>query len=102
AVPHPAIPPALPYTPLFRSHACHARPVEQRLGRVEARVVVVERPHELRDGWRRRGCRDVWEFDAQRLRDIPTTPPTPAVPELVGDRKSTRLNSSHVSISYAV
>src|SRR5690606_40363073 len=33
---------------------------------------------------------------------VPNDPTTPATPAPVQDRKSTRLNSSHVKISYAV
>src|SRR5207249_10814127 len=44
------------------------------------------------------GIADVLARRAARIGEQPAT----CVEDLVGDRKSTRLNSSHVSISYAV
>src|SRR5688572_32070802 len=66
--------PLFPYTTLFRSVGCCVR----RLGR-RVRLLPVVHPT-LPDRAR----------DRRRLRDLP------------GDRKSTRLNSSHSQISYAV
>src|SRR5699024_11858153 len=40
--------------------------------------------------------------EADYEKEFGKTPVTQLVRKLVGDRKSTRLNSSHVSISYAV
>src|SRR5690606_41410722 len=71
-----------PYTTLFRSHAQHRRrlpepgcdlPVGRRVGR---------------------------HASARRLRHVGTVCGRPG--RLLPDRKSTRLNSSHVKISYAV
>src|SRR5256885_9048438 len=47
-------------------------------------------------------------FDAMKFTEsvksfhVPLTPPTLACPPRIPDRKSTRLNSSHLVISYAV
>src|SRR5438309_9332696 len=78
-----------PYTTLFRSHAAPVRslpPVQLRVGRPVA-------PRELgacgvggREQWRR-------PLRVDAACEIAHT---------TGDRKSTRLNSSHSSISYAV
>src|SRR2546427_6136804 len=68
-----------PYTTLFRSRGQDETARERRqLGEYRARVLVTEDPHHERDG-------GVAEKVAQG-----------------GDRKSTRLNSSHSQISYAV
>src|SRR3712207_8730067 len=73
-----------PYTTLFRS--------AERLPHLADRLTVVT-------------------ADALRIRELPGPPPTAlvanlpynvAVPVLLQDRKSTRLNSSHANISYAV
>src|SRR3712207_8870517 len=67
-----------PYTTLFRSHV--QVPVDPRRGRV--------------------GLRRIGELQVQRLVD--QLPPGDVVPVDERDRKSTRLNSSHANISYAV
>src|SRR3712207_7335120 len=70
-----------PYTTLFRSTRGKIHlSVVQRFGP----VLRVERQHRF----------------AERHRD--ELPPTPLLEELGEDRKSTRLNSSHANISYAV
>src|SRR3712207_7205871 len=83
-----------PYTTLFRSeqdgalHGGHARQhqvQEDERVRVEADVPVAHHPP---------------GEEQQRTEDEP--PRAHAVPHPVGDRKSTRLNSSHANISYAV
>src|SRR2546422_4650754 len=68
-----------PYTTLFRSHAA------------------LHRRHELR-GNERRGAQ---EFRVTRVQRCPSGRRQQGA-ELIGDRKSTRLNSSHGYISYAV
>src|SRR5438067_5419603 len=75
-----------PYTTLFRSSA--RPPVRRGRGRVRA---VAHRPSRvrLRAGWRNRA--GLGGPGGGRARDHQDQ-----------DRKSTRLNSSHVSISYAV
>src|SRR5438034_2004320 len=91
--PHPNIT-LFPYTTLFRSeiHAIRSgspeqsravptSAVRQRLGRLD------------RSEQRRKPGLDRETSPDQRLRDVPTGR---------GDRKSTRLNSSHTVISYAV
>src|SRR5207302_9187884 len=71
--------PLFPYTTLFRSHDPPGH--DQALGRAaRLRPDAVHRLVEVRD--------DARDALAPRL--------------LLGDRKSTRLNSSHVKISYAV
>src|SRR5207249_11965811 len=93
--------PLFPYTTLFRSedHALLLRvgpgrdeadttPVVDVVGAVEARRPLVEEQERAQ-----RGHRSV----VQIRRAQPD-----AVERHAGDRKSTRLNSSHVSISYAV
>src|SRR5690242_20986840 len=69
-----------PYTTLFRSVGRHSRIFHPALNR-EPRLVV--------------GVRNV-------LRDEEVYSDTVPVESGIGDRKSTRLNSSHMSISYAV
>src|SRR3712207_8219337 len=71
-----------PYTTLFRSGHGHEVPVE-----------VDERVHEVRE--RRHPER-------RRRRPLRLTDPPHAAHRHPRDRKSTRLNSSHANISYAV
>src|SRR5207249_11381085 len=98
----PPTPPLFPYTPLFRSRAGlprpgplrHGRPVRDRGARVAG---AADRRHhgDLRrvadGGARGRLVAPVGAGDGPRAA---------AGDEGEGDRKSTRLNSSHVSISY--
>src|SRR4051812_49971321 len=76
----PPISPLFPYTTLFRSDRGRDRAVGVDAG--DGDVVVVAGVRGDRDGRRA-------EAGGARERDV-------------GDRKSTRLNSSHMSISYAV
>src|SRR3712207_7355497 len=77
-----------PYTTLFRSVQAQQR-LGVRRANVEVPVVVVDRdPVELGDA----RTRAVALLDLVHLR----------LAVLDGDRKSTRLNSSHANISYAV
>src|SRR5689334_24788427 len=51
------------------------------------------------DNWS--GAMDPWDVDAAEAEKRRVHAPRPGHADLVGDRKSTRLNSSHSSISYA-
>src|SRR5207249_10470656 len=75
-----------PYTTLFRSNPSLARR-EQGEGGVLPRIRCLE-PHELRDRFTEALPRGLQFVELDSRNHI--------------DRKSTRLNSSHVSISYAV
>src|SRR3712207_7585165 len=80
-----------PYTTLFRSgdraRPVHGGPVGRNHGRIgQSRGTEEVDPHE-------------WELAGGRGHEQPCRPP--AV-HGEGDRKSTRLNSSHANISYAV
>src|SRR5699024_12794824 len=68
-----------PYTTLFRS---------PQQFRIDPEPAVVHRPREQRPGMPGRCSREVARHLEERV--------------VAGDRKSTRLNSSHVSIPYAV
>src|SRR3989442_10133107 len=70
-----------PYTPLFRSDEHGILDAQILIGGVQERPVEGREPIEKRAG---------------------RTHLDKAVPEIHPDRKSTRLNSSHVRISYAV
>src|SRR3712207_6872339 len=83
-----------PYTTLFRS---------PRRGDVGARAALrLPGP----DRGRRAGVLGVCGRAGTAVRGIGLSPPSwtiePIYPRGVGDRKSTRLNSSHANISYAV
>src|SRR5207244_12803788 len=86
----PPLPPLLPYTTLFRSSARDRRPPALRTTFRTARSTRRQRAPP-RGGPRRR------EPGSTTCR--PSPPTTAARPS---DRKSTRLNSSHQIISYAV
>src|SRR5256885_10646942 len=75
-----------PYTTLFRSR----RPARRRPQGPPPGAGV-------REALRRRRRHGVRQRDPRRLAE-----PGPHVPDRPGDRKSTRLNSSHLVISYAV
>src|SRR3712207_7872978 len=93
-----------PYTTLFRSYPAYRTPVHEpqpcpsELGRVQSvardglRIGVVFFERLLHQTQRLTLCAKAAQV---RLRH-------PAPPALVQDRKSTRLNSSHANISYAV
>src|SRR3712207_8721616 len=79
-----------PYTTLFRSDRSRGRPAEAGFGSVESPSVEEQRPQAARgeddaEAHHREVVRDVDQHAAAQL-----------------DRKSTRLNSSHANISYAV
>src|SRR5256885_6340219 len=76
-----------PYTTLFRSrrHECDAADAEPLCGHARARCQ----------------ADDVARLDLQGRRQLLVEDDLPA-PERASDRKSTRLNSSHLVISYAV
>src|SRR5690349_23076878 len=83
---HPPRSTLFPYTTLFRSSPAH--------------------PHEQAESLRPRIAHVVLRPEDAALRDLHALDPAGVVgvePAAVrGDRKSTRLNSSHVEISYAV
>src|SRR3712207_8306365 len=80
-----------PYTTLFRSRECWpAAAVGTMEGRAEAGCEALREP--------------AWRAGADRCRRLPSAGARklPADRPLAQDRKSTRLNSSHANISYAV
>src|SRR5690606_41218252 len=94
--------PLFPYTTLFRSPSADsedAMPSTQSTDQTMQRYLVLLRPEDPD-----RGVRVLAELAQAtvviRSRDTGTPRQPPCV--LVLDRKSTRLNSSHVKISYAV
>src|SRR5207249_12047413 len=94
--PHPPRPTLFPYTTLFRSRA---REFPARRPTTAARCKASRRTVSPR-WWcasRRPALTLSRLVDGQRAAAI-----RPSVERRDGDRKSTRLNSSHVSISYAV
>src|SRR5699024_11593367 len=98
--PQPLPPPLFPYTTLFRSHY----PL-QYSRTVSPRIPLPLLPSYLRFFRTRQKVRRKGLAQQHRFRLAITLPPTRLVSSLGMnhlDRKSTRLNSSHVSISYAV
>src|SRR5690606_41891732 len=91
-----------PYTTLFRSRhrvapeQAVAGQGEERAGEQDQRFGGDFRAPAAQAGERRGRCRQVRGCDAHARF------PSLKMPALAGDRKSTRLNSSHVKISYAV
>src|SRR5699024_12860695 len=78
-IPHPPISTLFPYTTLFRSRLLgHRLAIGRHLDQLFLQTAAIEVRNALAGG------QHLYEFRIQR------------------DRKSTRLNSSHVSISYAV
>src|SRR5690606_41371893 len=93
--PRPPTATLFPYTTLFRSRHVRrppAQPHPQRLLSVQRAEHGAARPTRRRVRLRRGHQRDLPRAPPRRLRPQPR----------VRDRKSTRLNSSHVKISYAV
>src|SRR3712207_8166185 len=78
-----------PYTTLFRSHHYGGRPRDPRVVTLHVSVVLVIREKHLPHG-------------ARRLDEHHGVGKIPRVFRSEPDRKSTRLNSSHANISYAV
>src|SRR5207253_10583637 len=89
--PRPPRPALFPYTTLFRSQVRHAeRPIVQsvpRASRLAPDHAAMIGAHRARESDVSEGAEDLEQVHAAAGR---------------GDRKSTRLNSSHVAISYAV
>src|SRR5438034_1692745 len=83
-IPRPPTSTLFPYTTLFRSRDC------------EASVLITA------DGVRRRGQVVRMKETADAAADRAASVRTVIVARRLGDRKSTRLNSSHTVISYAV
>src|SRR5207245_11002624 len=93
---HPPIPPLFPYTTLFRS------PASGSLGRVrQDRGAEAREPGEVTSDLRRLDAPGIVTHDAEAVVQR-NGGAVHARESLQGDRKSTRLNSSHGSISYAV
>src|SRR5207253_10486877 len=93
-IPRPPLSPLFPYTTLFRS--VPARPCGERLADIP-RVVLHREDEDLGLGPLAKERRDHLETVAVGHHDVHQDHV-----RLQGDRKSTRLNSSHVAISYAV
>src|SRR3712207_8981260 len=77
-----------PYTTLFRSFTYQYDAVDNRIAQIED-------PTGL-------NLRTEYRFDEHRNRTAVIDPRGAATPDPDEDRKSTRLNSSHANISYAV
>src|SRR4051812_49986119 len=94
---HPPNFPLFPYTPLFRSN--RARFFQGRAGALDCAQPSVRRAHLLGSDFAA-----IASDPAMRARPDPEVILVPPIGEIVPalDRKSTRLNSSHMSISYAV
>src|SRR5205814_10494151 len=89
--------PLLPYTTLFRSG------VEQQAEGLGLRLVADPNPRTIEPGQRHRPFgRDIRHPPEFRHRLGAHVPHELVESDFVGDRKSTRLNSSHLGISYAV
>src|SRR5699024_12768790 len=82
-LPLPLFPTLFPYTTLFRSHCCYSNTHRHKSFCQVARTNFTHRR------------------SSQPTERFSVNPESQSFP-LSGDRKSTRLNSSHVSISYAV
>src|SRR5690625_5886957 len=87
----PHISTLLPYTTLFRSNS-YAPSAYRQMARHRGDATIWYRWHRTDQLY---FARCTWTFWTQRANTHPST-------HGIGDRKSTRLNSSHVAISYAV
>src|SRR5690606_41824203 len=94
-----------------RRHSFPTRrfPISIRAARTctgRARLEQTERKKRKKGGGGPRTTTPPVEYVARRKADLLSHPPSGValsdLPELLADRKSTRLNSSHVKISYAV
>src|SRR5207253_11212166 len=99
-LPRPTTPPPFPYTTLFRSNA----PTRQRAPFARSQHIAPAKP--LQSARLVRGTHEAHRGADQRRRltGYERVPPRHGEGggRARGDRKSTRLNSSHVAISYAV
>src|SRR5690606_39439673 len=95
AIPRPPLPPPSPYTTLFRSQIAHAH-------RAKLLADHSVTGAEIEDSQRRGGHVVALQLFLQQLADDVGGTAIENVVEQLLDRKSTRLNSSHVKISYAV
>src|SRR3712207_7436743 len=75
-----------PYTTLFRSR--------------QDMVTTFDRSAAERKAWRLRSCTGCWPFENSTFKQLGGQRSLRYL--ISGDRKSTRLNSSHANISYAV
>src|SRR4051812_49922405 len=99
--PPPPTSPPFPYTTLFRSHA--AVRAEEAARVLDVEVALDRRLEEVPERRRQRHA----EADQQGVRSLEPVVlvgdrEQPEEERAAEDRKSTRLNSSHMSISYAV
>src|SRR5207249_10936674 len=101
STPHPSTSTLFPYTTLFRS-------VYRRIYRDHARDYESLVAAEDREGNILDALQSIGQFRGAQVLEVGvgtgriTRLLAPHVARIHGDRKSTRLNSSHVSISYAV
>src|SRR5439155_25585812 len=80
-----------PYTTLFRSQGSHGA------------ITRLNLPHKLLERWARLASRrSQGDASEDKRGECEESAPLPGGRTSPGDRKSTRLNSSHVAISYAV
>src|SRR3712207_7514429 len=87
-----------PYTPLFRSHTAAAAVAEDEVTVLRHRVAAATTPDDAL-------AADIGAFaqqEAERHAWASAAAHFVAASRLTPDRKSTRLNSSHANISYAV
>src|SRR5690606_40758321 len=98
----PPTPAPFPYTPLFRSAGQHrADPLAAKIGRVSLEIARADPSGEGDVGSRRPQPYRLIGAGATRALADGGAPVRPGHDRTFGDRKSTRLNSSHVKISYA-
>src|SRR5207253_9194101 len=96
----PQRPPRFPYTTLFRSEHLEEHD-RRREGVAGLEDGLRERRDPLRIGDAEDGAHHHVEGDGERGVEQGERPSWPAIGLAAGDRKSTRLNSSHVAIAYA-
>src|SRR5207253_6502769 len=95
----PTPPPLIPYTTLFRSF-----PAVENLQAALAQLKFARCPHSLTASLAVRQVpdRSSHSLHCRRSQNLPSSETLPKIARSMKDRKSTRLNSSHVAISYAV
>src|SRR5207245_10011472 len=96
-------PPALHSSPTRRSSDLRTEVVSPSRVELEgAAAPLAARDHDLPPRERQQACRVAVDVGEQVALHAPGQEPDAAAPPPARDRKSTRLNSSHGSISYAV
>src|SRR5207248_8046381 len=96
--PPPPLPPLFPYTTLFRSVVTGVSDVKGGIWNPNGLDIRQLEAHIAESG----GVSGFPGTDAVSNTDLLERPCDVLIPAAVGDRKSTRLNSSHRTISYAV